>query len=152
MISIGFRVTPNKIYYCIAKKVNDTNIEIISTSSIIVPKALDEPHQLSFIRNNLSTILLQYKVTNAGIKLIEGNARKNNISFVRLYLEGVILELFANSLIEKYVLGITSNIASILKLEKKPIKDMLTDLEVESSDYSDEEKESIVVAIASLNI
>lgn len=159
MVSIGIRVTPNEIFYSIVDE-QDYGYEIISISNIKIPKALDDPCKLSYVRNTISTIITQYKVTNAGIKLIERNARTSaNLStFFRVNLEGVILELFANSTIEKYLLGIAPNIASILKIKSKPVKEMVKDLGIDDSCKTDngkklneQNKESVVVAIAALN-
>ena len=159
MIAIGIRVTPNNVYYSIIKE-DSEGFAIVSISNIIVPKALDTPCKLSYIRNTLDTIIQQYNINKAGIKLIEGNARStaNSSTFFRVNLEGVILELFANSSVEKYLLGISSNIASILQVEVKPVKEMAGDIGIDDSDktdegkkLNDENKESIVVAIAALN-
>ena len=78
--AIGFRVTPSEIFYSIVVNQKD-EYEFISISSLKIPVAIDEPKKLSFIRNTVSTILLQYNIDYAGIKLTEGNARsgvKNN--------------------------------------------------------------------------
>lgn len=159
MASIGIRVTPNEIFYSIVDE-EDDGYEIISISNVKVPKALDDPCKLSYVRNTIATIIKQYKVTNAGIKLIEGNATTSaNLStFFRINLEGVILELFANSTIEKYLLGVAPNIASILEIKSKPVKEMAEDLGIDDSCKTDngkklneQNKESVVVAIAALN-
>lgn len=159
MASIGIRVTPNEIFYSIVEE-EDDGYEIISISNVKVPKALDDPCKLSYVRNTIATIIKQYKVTNAGIKLIEGNARTSaNLStFFRINLEGVILELFANSTIEKYLLGVAPNIASILEIKSKSVKEMAEDLGIDDSCKTDngkklneQNKESVVVAIAALN-
>ncbi|WP_069648977.1 hypothetical protein [Caloranaerobacter ferrireducens] len=159
MAAIGIRVTPNEIFYSIVDEEGD-GYSIISISSIKIPKALDNPCRLSYVRNILSTIIKQYKINKAGIKLIEGNARTkvNSSTSFRLNLEGVILELFANSSIEKYLLGVAPNISAILKLKSKPVKEMAEDLGIDDSDKTDEgrklkdeNKESLVVAVAALN-
>lgn len=159
MASIGIRVTPNKVFYSIVDE-EDNGYKIISISNVKVPKALDIPCKLSYVRNIFCTIIKQYKVENAGIKLIEGNARTsvNSSTFFRTNLEGVILELFANSSIEKYLLGLSSNVSSILEIKCKPVKEMAEDLGIDDSfntdegkKLNDENKESVVVAIAALN-
>lgn len=159
MISIGIRVTPREIFYSLIEK-NGEEYQIISISSIKVPQALDAPCKLSFIRNTLDTIIKQYKVNRAGIKLIEGNARTavNASTFFRLNLEGVIQEIFANSTVEEYMLGVAANIASRLNIESKPVSKMVEDLGIDDSyttdegrKLKDENKESLVVGIAVLN-
>lgn len=158
MISIGIRVTPNEVYYAIVEEEND-GYKIISISDIKLPKALDIPCKLRYIRNTFDTIIKQYEVRRAGIKLIEGNARSriNDGITLRLNLEGVFLELFANSSVEKYLLGIAPNISGILGLKSKPVKDMAQELGMDDSDETDEgkklndnNKEAIVVAIAAM--
>ncbi|WP_426349380.1 hypothetical protein ACPWSR_16815 [Alloiococcus sp. CFN-8] len=158
MASIGIRVTPNDIYYTIVDS-EDDGYKTISISHLRIPKALDIPCKLSYVRNTFITIIKQYKVNRAGIKLIEGNARteiKGSISF-RINLEGVFLELFANSSIEKYLLGIAPSISAVLGLNSKPVKDMAEDLGLNDTDrtddgrkLSDNNKESLVVAVAAL--
>lgn len=159
MASIGIRVTPNEIFYSIVEN-EEEGYDIISVSSIKIPKALDTPCKLSYARNTMGTIIKQYKINNAGIKLIEGNARSsfNSNTFFRLNLEGVIQELFANSSVEKYLLGVASNISSILNIKSKPVKEMVVDLGIDDDfktddekKLNDENKESIVVAIAALS-
>ncbi|MFW2490934.1 hypothetical protein ACN077_20565 [Clostridium chromiireducens] len=160
MISIGIRVTYNEIHYSIVKY--DNNIHTtLSISKLKVPKALDNPCKLSFLRNTFETIIKQYKINRAGIKLIEGNARltHNANTFFRFNIEGVLLELFSNSSIEKYILGLASNIASALEIQSKPVKDMVQDLGIDDSittdekkKLTDEDKEALVVAIAALAI
>jgi Holliday junction resolvasome RuvABC endonuclease subunit len=158
MASIGIRVTPSEIYYSIVD-IEDDGFKIISISHIKVPKALDIPCKLSYVRNTFNTLIKQYKITRAGIKLIEGNARPkvNLATFLRLNLEGIFLELFANSSVEKYLLGVASNISAILEIKSKPVKEMASDLGIEETDLTDEgkklndnNKESLVVAVAAL--
>lgn len=158
MVSIGIRVTPNEVYYAIIKKENE-GYSIISISDIKLPKALDVPCKLSYTRNTFDTIIKQYGVNRAGIKLIEGNARTtlNAGTSLRLNLEGVFLELFSNSSIENYLLGIAPNISGILGLQSKPVKDMAEDLGMDDLDETDEgrklnnnNKEALVVAVAAL--
>lgn len=158
MASIGIRVTPNEIYYSIVN-LKDSGYEIITISCLKIPKALDVPCKLSYIRNILNTLIKQYGINKAGVKLIEGNARNriNASTFFRLNVEGVIQEVFANSSIEKYLLGIAPNISAILEVEPKPVKDIAEDLGVDETIVTDEgkklndnNKESLVVAVAAL--
>ena len=162
MYAIGFRVSPTKIFYSIIQKTNtntNTNTEFISIASLNIPISIDLPCKLNFIRNTISTILIQYEISVAGIKLIEGNARSsvNNNLIFRFNVEGVIMELFANSAVKAYFLGVTSNIASVLKVEKCKPPEMLDKIMnltgVKTDDnktLSSENKESMIVALAAI--
>lgn len=154
MISAGVRVAPKSIFYSISKKGND-EYEILTTESIIVPTALDVPEQLRFVRNTFYSILLEYKVTNAGIRTTEANAQ--TLSHFRLNLEGVIQELLANSFIEKYFSGNISTIASLLQEDRPRIKSFFTAEEdfwgIDGwANYKSEERESIVTSMAAFNV
>lgn len=155
--AIGFRVSPTEICYSIV--VDEEEIEIISISSLKIPIAVDDPQKLSFIRNTISTILIQYKIEYAGIKLIEGSARGslNNGLIFRFNVEGVLKELLANSCIKNCLLGLSTNIASILGISKAKPAEMLdsilenTDLETDNGKkLTAEHKESVLVAVAAL--
>lgn len=160
MNSIGFRVSPTEIFYSIVEN-KDEGYEFVSISNLKIPTSLDIPNQLSYIRNTISTILTQYKISFAGIKLIEGNARGtiNNSLIFRFNVEGVILELLSNSLIKKYFLGIASNISSILNIEKGNPQEMLKKIiDIEKYKTDDNKKisalykDSIIVALAALEL
>lgn len=158
MRSIGLRVTPTEVYYCIAEQ-KETGVKMLSVSKIKVPKALDDPCRLSYIRNTFNTIINQYNINMAGIKLIESNAqpKANKSTFFRLNLEGVLLELCANSSVEKYLLAVSSTIAALLGIKVKSVKDMAIDVGVtdelrtdDGKKLNDESKEAVVVAYAAL--
>lgn len=160
MAAIGFRVSPTGIFYSIVEN-KENHYEIISIGNLKIPTSLDLPNQLNYIRTTLSTILVQYGISFAGIKLMEGNARgtiNNGLRF-RLNIEGVILELFSNSKIESYILGVTSNIASTLKIDKENpqvMLDKLIDLKDKKTDenkkITSEYKDSMIVALAALEL
>lgn len=160
MNCIGFRVTPNEIYYSILENRSD-QYEFVSISNLKIPVSTDLPNQLSFIRNALSTIITQYKISYAGLKLIEGNARGsvNNGLIFRFNVEGVIMELLSNSDIHKYFLGVSSNISSVLNVKKSSPQDMLSQLlDVENYKTGDnkkiknEHKDSMIVALAAMEL
>lgn len=156
--AIGFRVSPNEIYYAIVGN-KEESYELISISSLKIPFALDEPKKLSFIRNTVSTVLQQYNIQFSGIKLIEGNARAsiNNSKIFRFNVEGVLKEILSNSATQNCVLGLTTNIAAILGIEKTKSVEMLNscldteDVKTDSDKkISAEHKEAILVALAAL--
>lgn len=159
-VSIGFRVSPNEIYYAILENTED-GYKFVSISNLKIPVSIDEPGKLSFIRNTVSTILTQYNILYAGIKLIEGNARGsiNNALIFRFNVEGVLMELFSNSSIQKYFLGITSNIASVLEVKKEKPQDMLDKLidvdelvTDDSKKVTGDYKEAMLVALAAMEV
>lgn len=62
---------------------------------IIIPKSFDIGSKLAYVRNNIDTLIRQYKLKNANINT------GNNIDGVQiLKLEGVIEELISNSGVE----------------------------------------------------
>lgn len=159
-VSIGFRVSPNEIYYAILENTEE-GYKFVSISNLKIPISIDEPGKLSFIRNTVSTILTQYNILYAGIKLIEGNARGsiNNSLIFRFNVEGVLMELFSNSSIQKYFLGITSNIASVLGVKKEKPQDMLGKLIDVDELFTDDSKkvtgdykEAMLVALAAMEV
>lgn len=153
---IGIRVTSNDIYYSIIEG-KENSYNVISISNIKIPKALEIPECLSYIRNLLITIIEQYSIEYASIRVIEGSAmgKVNGSILFRVNLEGVIQEVFAGSTIKDYMLARNSNVSSILKTSSKVIKDIANDLDLKDKFKTDndrvlneESRESLVVAIA----
>jgi len=158
MNAIGFRVSPNEIYYSIVRQNGEQN-EVLSISSLKIPVSIGVSEQLSFIRKTFDTIISQFDISFAGIKLIEGNARTSisNSLIFRFNVEGVLMELFTNSTVKNHFMGVSSNIASTLSVEKKKPHEMLDDIMDLTEVVSDtgkritsEQKEAIIVALASL--
>ena len=116
MTAIGIRVTPSEVYYSILTE----GFSIVTVSKVIIPKALEDPDKLTFIRTTFISIIDEYNIKNAGIKLIEYGVR--NPSFFRINVEGIIQELFANSSIQKYFYGAIPKIASLIKEDKSNLK------------------------------
>jgi hypothetical protein len=151
--TIGIRTTPSYVYYTIIEHEGDS-LNILTTSRLVVPKSLDIPERLSFIRNCLFSIILEYKIKSAGIRTIESLV---NPDVERIYIEGVIQELISNSCIEKYFTGKKSKIASILETDVKQITGYIDGdenfAEIDNwSDFCKEERESIIVAVAATYI
>lgn len=122
---------------------------------INTPKALNTPEQLKFLRNTLCDIINEFDITNACIRITEASSK--NINIQRVYIEGVIQELFASSTILKYYIGQISNISSYLGIERTMFKPYAEGKEVFSDfkdwkDYCLEERESLMSAISALNI
>lgn len=150
MNNLGIRVQPNKITFAIF---NSETEEIINVETIVVPKALEIPEQLKFIRNSVLDLLREYKITRAGIKVTENNSQ--SLSIERLYIEGVIQETFASSSIEKYRTFVLSNMVKQFNTNATKIKRYLKNEEDDIGIAFDlsifkktEEKESILSAMA----
>ncbi|MVZ62142.1 hypothetical protein [Sphingobacterium humi] len=152
--SIGIRVTPTSVYFSIISA-KGKEIEIIALDIVKCPKSMEIPEQLKFVRNTLGDIINEFKVKNACIRVTESNARK--ISIHRIYIEGVIQELFASSTIEKYFIGQISNISTKLGIKRNEFKPY-ADGEIEFPGLENwgnlkiEQRESIMAAISAINI
>lgn len=153
MISIGFRAAPKYVYFTIVES-DEECVNILTCSKLIVPKALDIPEQLSFVRNCLFSIIQEYNAINAGIRTIENLANPNSD---RIYIEGVIQELTSNCTIEKYFTGSKSKLAKMLGEKVQNITDYIDGNAVFAElknwyKYSKEERESIITAVAASNL
>lgn len=152
--SIGIRVTPSIIFFSVISLKED-GLDFRVIDRIVNPKALKTPEQLKYIRNTLSDIIHESSITNACIRVSETNAK--GLSIDRIYIEGVIQELFASSCIEEYFVGRIANISSRLKIKREDFKGFsqgkkdFLDIE-EWKEYNIEERESIMSAISALEI
>jgi|SRR5690554_55691 len=152
--TIGIRVTPTIIYYSVVTELKD-EIEITILDKINNPKALIVPEQLKFLRNTLCDIINEFKINKACIRIAESTAQKINID--RVYIEGVIQELFASSTVENYFVGQISNISSHLGIDRSDFKPYAEGenifLEIEDwKSHSLEKRECIMAAVSALNI
>lgn len=149
--AIGIRVSPKEIFYIIIEKNND---EIKYTNQkLIVPKAIDFPRKLSYIRTTLYSLICEYEVTQAGLRTAEGLAQTN---IERVNIEGVIQELFSNSTVESYFAGTSTSIASRLQTTNKEIieccKGKSNFYNVDGwEDLNNNYRESYLAALAALN-
>lgn len=154
MIGIGIRANPTEINYSIVKDDSD-GIEIIQIDKVVIPKSLELPEQLKFIRNTFLDIINENEANVACIRITEAKAKKKNSS--RMYIEGVIQELIASSTIEKYYIGQISNISAKLEIERTAFKPFVDGknifLEIKNWEkFSKEARESILSAISSLKL
>ena len=117
--AIGIRVSPKEIYYTIFKYDEQRNLDYFN-ESLIIPKALDIPRKLSYIRTTLYSLICEYGITNAGLRIVEGNS--NNNDPFRINVEGVIQELLANSTVDTYFTGRLDTIGSKFKQNKTIMK------------------------------
>lgn len=104
MYSIGIRVSPNKtspkIYYSVISLIEENQFDIIRSSVLNIPTTLETPEQLAYLRTNLLSIILEFEISCAGLRVSESIARTPSV--YRMYIEGVVQELLANSTIETY--------------------------------------------------
>lgn len=155
--SIGFRCTPNKVFYSIVEK-NENSFQIINIDRLILPNCLIIPEQLKYIRNNIHDILSEYQVLTGGIRITESYAPRFKTTFInRIYLEGLILELFASSTLKHYYIGQISNISKYIGIERTDFKKYIDGEkdfdQVEGwNSLKKEEKESVLTAIGGLEI
>ena len=152
--SIGIRVTPSVVFFSVVTYENE-ELEITLIDKINIPKALNVPEQLKFLRSTLCDIINEFSITNACIRITESNSKSINIT--RIYIEGVIQELFANSTIINYYIGQISNISANLGIERASFKPYAEGKEVFMNiEHWDrfllEQRESLMSAISALNI
>jgi hypothetical protein len=151
--AIGIRASPREVYYAIVAEAEVG--EILTVGSVVVPPALELPEQLHFVRTTLLDIMAEYEVRRAGIRLTEPAAKSTSVE--RLNLEGVIQELLNSSGVQAYFAGAIATIASRLgEAERTRVKDYFDGQAFWGvdrwSDYSREERESIVTAVAAARI
>ncbi|MFR1813248.1 hypothetical protein [Dysgonomonas capnocytophagoides] len=152
--SIGIRVAPDCIYYSIIEQGEDV-FNLILVDKIKIAKNLDFPEQLKILRTTLLDIINENDINKACIRVTENVSR--NISISRISIEGVVQELIASSKIERYKVVQLANIASILGLKVKEVKETIDDkldfkMVEQFSKYKKEEKESILSAICASKI
>lgn len=153
MHSIGIRISPNKnsprVYYAVINDQED-GFEIVRCSFLNIPLSLEIPEQLAFIRTNLLSIILQYNITHAGLRISETMAQTPSV--YRMNIEGVVQELFANSTIETYSVMRIAQMSKLL--DDGDIKKYLETEEIfaeieEWKSFKLEERECLIVACAS---
>lgn len=153
MRSIGLRATPSKVFYTILER-EDGALEVLTTSHVVIPDALEIPDRLRFLRTTLLDIMDEYQVRRAGIRLMEFTARR--VPWFRVQIEGVIQELLASSPVERYFHGPIATIASLLgEADRRRIKTYVDGEEVFMglngwAELSQEERESVITAVAAL--
>ncbi len=152
--SIGIRANPNQVFYCVLNSV-DEEITIKLIDKIVIPKLLDVPEQLKFLRSTLRDIINENQAIHACIRITEANARK--VSIPRIYMEGVVQELIASSTIEKYFVGQISSISSKLEIDREEFKPYAQGLNVFMEidiwpNLSQEERESVMASFSALKL
>lgn len=152
--SIGIRVAPDCIYYSIIEQ-GENAFNLILVDKIKIAKNLDFPEQLKILRTTLLDIINEKDINRACIRVTENISR--NISIPRISIEGIVQELIASSKIENYKVVKMANIASILGLKTKEVKEIVDNklefkMVEQFSKHKKEEKESILSAICASKI
>jgi len=152
--AIGFRCAPQKVFYCIIEK-SDASTGILNLDFLTLSNCLIIPEQLKYLRNNILDILNEYQIEYGGIRITEPTSRTINRN--RIYLEGVIQELFASSSLRDYYVGQIANISKYLRIERSDFKKYLRGEKnyqsVENwNSLKKEEKESVLTALGALEI
>lgn len=150
MRTIGIRVAPKRVTFVVY---DAEEKQIVNMEGIVVPKAMDTPEQLKYVRNTVLDIIREYEVKRAGIRITEGNAQ--GISIERIELEGVIQEAFASSELEGYFCGQISRIAAKLKMPREHLRKLLEGADYEAVEgwpnLKKEEREAIAAAMGAVN-
>ncbi|SNB59169.1 hypothetical protein SAMN04487880_3447 [Marinobacter sp. es.042] len=147
MRTIGIRAEPKKVTFVIY---DTSENAVINIEEIKVPKVLDFPEVLKYLRNNILDVISEYEVLRAGLRISEPTAKKTNI--VRVQIEGVIQEALASSSVEAYFKGQVSNMSAKLGIDRQEFKKyihgdlILGDIE-NWLDLSSIEKEAVCAAI-----
>ena len=160
MKAIGIRVKAKDIVYCVVEERSEggeIRCYIHANEKLIVPQALEMPDRLSYVRTSFESIIKEYGVENAGIRIAEMSSKVNNSVIERTYLEGVIQELLSNCSVDNYFSGRKNTIARLLEFDQRTIssyidgESALYDFE-NWDDFSKYEREAIVAGFASLQL
>ena len=152
MVCIGLRATPKEVYYSIIREKED-ELEVEVIDKFIIPKALSVPDKLSYIHTLLFTVINEYSVEKAVLRRCEDNAQTKDT--FRLYLEGVIQELISNCTISKYDACKLSELGRLLGKKDKELKQCVDGeniFEFDNWSFKKEERESILCALAAINL
>lgn len=150
--SIGIRVSPDQIFYTIIEE-DEKGGRIYLNEELIVPKALDLPRKLSFIRTTLYSLICEHNITKAGLRTAEGTATPN---ISRVNIEGVIQELFSNSTVQAYFAGTLTSMAARIGSTNAVLKDAYKKKQdhfnvPEWATFKEAHRESFLAAMAAFN-
>lgn len=152
MRSLGIRVSREEIYLGIY---SSEEKKVIS-EQIILPKIIDFPNKLKFLRHNIIDLLNEYEIKFVGIKIIEYTAKNKDVN--RIFIEGVLQESLAsnNEIIyfieNKQTISNTLNIKNKYDLLSEKIKEFSIFMETQSINFdkktNPEKREAILVALS----
>lgn len=144
---LGIRAKPSEFTFA----VYDANANrLINVERVKIPRALDTPEALKYVRNTILDILREYKIIVAGIRITESNSQHLNIR--RIEIEGVIQEAFASSTLDSYYVGQISTISArigIPRVDFKPYVDGAVDCELveDWNELEQDEREAVLTAL-----
>ena len=149
--SIGLRATPDRIWISVIEASEPTEFELLVSTSLPIPVALDPPDRLRFVGQAVVDTIAEYSVALAGIRLAEPIARSVDPS--RLHIEGVLQELLASSSVGSYFYGPIATMARLLGEEdRRVIKQYIEGLPFGGISgwpaLAPSQRESILVAVA----
>jgi alpha-mannosidase len=147
MHCLGIRTKPSEFIFA----VYDSDINtLVNVEKVKIPKALQAPEALKYVRNTILDILREYKITMAGIRVTESNSQYLNIH--RIEIEGVIQEAFASSSLASYYVGQISSLASRIGIPRVDFKRYVKgeidfDLVQDWDELDKDEREAVLTAI-----
>lgn len=148
---LGIRVKPSEFTFAVF----DAEVNaLINVEKVKIPKALDAPEALKYVRNTILDVLREYEITSAGIRITESNSQQLNIR--RIEIEGVIQEAFASSTLGSYYVGQISNISSRIGIPRQDFKryvegEMNFDLVENWGELDHDEREAVLAALGANN-
>lgn len=107
---IGFRAQPKQVDFAVLEVSDEGEFALIADDSVVIPKSLDLPFRLTYLRTTVGDLLAAFKVDYAGIRVIEGNS--DNKQPERIQLEAVIQEALAGSSVRGLFAGRLGGIAA----------------------------------------
>lgn len=151
MKHLGIRVKPSEFTFAVYN--SDTNV-LVNVESVKIPKALDTPEALKYVRNTILDILREYEINTAGIRITESSSQ--HLSIRRIEIEGVVQEAFASSYINSYYVGQISNISSRIGIHRENFKryvegEIDCNLIENWDNHSHDEREAILTALGARN-
>jgi hypothetical protein len=147
MKTIGIRASPNDVTFVIF----DTEQRaLVNVEKILIPRALEVPDALKYVRNHILDVLREYAVERGGIRVTESSAQQSNVR--RIELEGVIQEAFASSHLQRYYCGQIASISARVGFERTMFKLLVggevdLDLVDNWSELDKEAREAVLTAI-----
>ncbi|MES3675894.1 hypothetical protein QC589_08060 [Halomonas elongata] len=151
MNNLGVRVKPSEFAFAVYD--SEAN-ELVNVERVKIPKALEAPEAMKYVRNTILDILREYKIKAAGIRITESNSQHLNIR--RIEIEGVIQEAFASSTLRSYYVGQISSISAKVGIARPDFKRYVAgeidlDLVQNWDQIVSEEREAVLAAMGATN-
>lgn len=151
MNTVGIRVKPAEFTFAVF---DTTNSAVVNVETVKIPKALQVPEALKYVRNTILDILQEYKIEKACVRITESNAQ--SITIRRIEIEGVIQEAFASSNLSAYFVGQISSISARIGFDREDFKRYVNgELEyglIENwGNHNEQEREALLSAVGASN-